>query len=719
LSLEKDDPKNDISWVWRNTLEDNEQTRHVSGIKEHLLVFLRDLSITLIKDNNSLFEVIIKKLNESGWTIFKRLAIFLSVKFPDIDLELTQQLICQTDLYESPRTRNEYSLLLDAAFSIVGQQAQNAVYTWIEAGIDLENYTNRYKSHEGATSCEEEFKEFNAYWKTTRLHLIRNHLKGEKLAEYRALVKDKGKPEHPEYSSYTTSWVGPTSPITVDEINELDIKELVQELKAWKAGGKSMDSSPEGLSRNLSEAIKTNIDKYKHSASMFKGLPATYIRGLFQGFRDNLTNLDHHSWSEIIDLSEWVLSQENDVEVERDIDSGEDPSWSWCRKTMANLLNEGFKKGEGQIPITLKDNVWSLVKVLTEDPDPTPEYEAEYGGSNMTPSDLAINTVRGEAMHALVQYGLWFKRNSSENNVSFKDIPEVQKVLDEHLDPEKDQSKAIRSVYGQYYPWLIILDKNWSDEAKKNIFSDDALGLGDAAWGAYITFCGPYDDTLKVIPDIYLKHVERIADVDESDDEEQTQEHLAAHLITFYWRSKLELTESIFQMFYKRAPLKLRKYVIEFIGRSLGNTPEGLEENIKNRLKALYEWRQSEVNKTNEYEELEGFCWWVDADVFDKKWSLTKFHELLKVQGSIDSLDFAARKLDGYLDIDPEKVLVCLDLMIDKLKIQGMYFTWDDYAQEILISALRMSEVKEQAIELVNKFGSLGFLKYRELLSNN
>ena len=49
--------------------------------------------------------------------------------------------------------------------------------------------------------------------------------------------------------------------------------------------------------------------------------------------------------------------------------------------------------------------------MLTNDPEPTPEYEEKYGGSNMDPAHIAINTTRGEAMHAVVYYGCWVYRN--------------------------------------------------------------------------------------------------------------------------------------------------------------------------------------------------------------------------------------------------------------------------------------------------------------------
>ena len=51
---------------------------------------------------------------------------------------------------------------------------------------------------------------------------------------------------------------------------------------------------------------------------------------------------------------------------------------------------------------------------LTEDEDPTPHHEAHYGGSTMEPFTLAMNTIRGEAMEAVIRYALWFRRHKEQ-----------------------------------------------------------------------------------------------------------------------------------------------------------------------------------------------------------------------------------------------------------------------------------------------------------------
>ena len=329
LRLENRSPESDYSWIWRNTLEDNEQTRHVSGIKEYLLVLIRDVSITLIKEDNERFRSIVERLNEYDWSILRRLSIYLSAKFPDIDPSRTKQLVESTYLYEDSSTRNEYSLLLASAFNLVDQAAQETVYDWIDSGADIDNYAQRYRDHYGREPDADDLLDYRSYWKKTRLHLIRKFLDEDRLAEYHDLIEEKGAPEHPEYSSYTTTWVGPTSPLSVDQINELEICDLVAMLREWSAPRDPMGPSQEGLSRELSEAVKSDIERYKYSAELFKDLVPTYVRGVLQGFRDSISALDGPSWPHIFELSEWAMLQRDEVEAQNTLDDYEDRDVGW------------------------------------------------------------------------------------------------------------------------------------------------------------------------------------------------------------------------------------------------------------------------------------------------------------------------------------------------------------------------------------------------------
>jgi hypothetical protein len=94
----------------------------------------------------------------------------------------------------------------------------------------------------------------------------------------------------------------------------------------------------------------------------------------------------------------------------------------------------------------------------------------------------------------------------------FDRMPEVQAVLDKHLDPQVDSSAAIRSVYGQWFPWLVMLDPNWARANTSRIFPPDepAKDLRDAAWRTYIVYSTPSDEAFEILEEQYRQAIDRI-----------------------------------------------------------------------------------------------------------------------------------------------------------------------------------------------------------------
>ena len=99
----------------------------------------------------------------------------------------------------------------------------------------------------------------------------------------------------------------------------------------------------------------------------------------------------------------------------------------------------------------------------------------------MEPSTLAINTVRGKALNAVVAYALWVRHYLDKQNpilaMTFDAMPEVREVLDEHLDVGLEPTLTIRSIYGRHFPWLFLLDPAWAALAVPRIFTADDAPL--------------------------------------------------------------------------------------------------------------------------------------------------------------------------------------------------------------------------------------------------
>jgi hypothetical protein len=150
--------------------------------------------------------------------------------------------------------------------------------------------------------------------------------------------------------------------------------------------------------------------------------------------------------------------------------------WESIRQSIADLLGNvlgGATKCD--IPISLKKSVWEMLVVLCSDPDPTPEYEKEkIDEGSFNASAVAINTIRGEAINAVINYGLWVAKNEPSSASGDNRMPkELEDILDSHLDTSIDSSLAIRSVYGRRIPNLFYLNRAWIEKKKDNIFPND------------------------------------------------------------------------------------------------------------------------------------------------------------------------------------------------------------------------------------------------------
>jgi hypothetical protein len=381
-----------------------------------------------------------------------------------------------------------------------------------------------------------------------------------------------------------------------------------------------------------------------------------------------------------------------------------------------------------------------VLRSITDDPEPTPEYEARYGGSNTDPATLSINTTRGEAMHAVVRYALWVRRHiekapDGKERVArgFDEMPEVGEVLDVHLDPKRDSALAIRAVYGQWFPWLVLLDREWAATSLLKIFppEESLRDLRDAAWEAYVIFCSPYDSVFDVLRDEYGRSVERIgAGGVQRRRMANPEESLAEHLMILYGQGKLALDEpdGLLTRFYTKASDKLCGQAFSVEGQRLCDTQEAVPREILNRLKVLWERRlaaaKAATRPSAHAAELSAFGWWFASAKFDDvddSWAMTQLTEVLKLVGKVDVDRRVAERLAVLAADMPRQAVECLSRMVEGDKEGLRILSWRQHARTILAKAIQSdnAEAQEAATTLVHRLGARGYLEFRDLLKGD
>ncbi len=167
--------------------------------------------------------------------------------------------------------------------------------------------------------------------------------------------------------------------------------------------------APESVltSRALSRAVLHALTQ----SSIDCALHPTYVRSYY--YTESTKPIEKGrsvSWPQLLSLAAWVVTQRCTSSGERD-PFRDDEDWSSSRSAIANVLNVALTKA---VPFEHRELVWKIILSLTHDREPTRELEQHQGESG-DPASLAVNTIRGKAIEAVIQYALWVRQHQPES----------------------------------------------------------------------------------------------------------------------------------------------------------------------------------------------------------------------------------------------------------------------------------------------------------------
>lgn len=693
----------DYPYMWCSTLSaDIHRSRNILEI---LMVSVYKTAKELVSIDKEELVLVIKIMEQKQWNAFQRIALIIISEFPDLAPELTAEKLLDKKLFDAAWVRNGYWSLAAKTFNILSFDQQNIIFKWIEDGPKYET------SDQG-----------RRIWQKDRFGWISHWLKEPWKSKYENLSKEFGSPSSPEVFQITSAWVGPSSPKTKDDLKLMSPQGIISFLKGWNAPDTMRGDSMEGLGRVLSSIVAEEPRKFSLIFAGFKGLDPTYVRSGLDGLTKAIEEDRVFEWDKVMDLCKWVVEQPRQIPGRKteSVHLNFDPDWSWTKKQIARLFEVAFEKTS--IPIKFRRAVWTILKILTDDPNPASD------DANTEPATESITSVRGVAMHAIIRYALWIRRNFEQNedvlklNAGFKEMKEVECVLEEKLNPDLEKTLAIRSVYGQWLPWLVLLDTAWATLNLHRIFPKEKQlsQFRGAAWETYIVFCDPYDNILDVIKNEYTAAIERI---NGSEEFEKTEDGLSAHIMTYAYRGKVNIDDpkDLFSLFFAKAPLSLRKNSIGFLGRVLYNSEGEVPEKIKERFKRIFENRvafHKKEKQDSEVQELNDFGWWYASGKLDELWALEQLILILEMGALPDPEQFIIDRLEKVVSDSPLLVVQALILIIecsDEWFIPGSKKEIRKIAEVVYNSSDETT--KKMGRDLINRLVAKGYLEIRSLLN--
>jgi len=706
-TLDATDDGDEFSRIWRPAIEADAQNMDGDDVLNALVDTARDAASTLSHASRESLEDVLAATGRRTTPLFARLLLHLANENRSIIPDRALRAALFRENFEDRHLHHEYSLLLRNVFPQLSREQQDVVMMWIESGPPGVRKED-----------SESFRSQLGYWKARWLATLGDGLPARWRKRYEELTERVGEPEHPHFLSYSTSWTGPTSPKTRKELSEMSPREIAEFLHVWTPDEGSRVSQPEGLGRILQSVVANESPAFVEHLPLFKGTDPTYARSIVQGLSDAVKQEQGLDWERIVDYLDWIVRQPRSIEGRREGESDQDPHCGWARKASARLLSLGFEKN--LLSWSLRRSAWEILSPLTDDPDPTPDDDAR---SSLDPATHAINSTRGEAMHAVIHYALWCRRRLEEANVdgelqpSSEAMPEVYEVLNERL--EADPSPAIRAVYGEWFPWLVMLDRDWSIDRCAEVFSRGPQNarLRAAAWDSYVVSCGVYNEVFEILRPEYIYSIE------EREDQEleprRSVYRMGEHVMALVGRGLVAFgdDDALLTRYFERTPDEVAARAIAFVGGRLKREGEAIENAILQRYKDFWERLKDSLlaRESPPVRTLQAFGWWFASGKFDLVWSFDNLLEVIRLTKGAEPDHLVMERLAVVVSQEPCRSIEVVRALVSEAQA-GRVFAAREHLRAILTTALADVDASTEARALIHELGARGHSGFRDLL---
>lgn len=699
----------DFSYIWRRTLLGDS---HDMDVKDILVSQI----INEINNETNKNEVL-KILNSYRFVIFLRIKLWLlSQNLNDDNIKNLYLLLKDKHVLNIYSVEKEYRQILTSIFSVFDiQQQKNIIATIIREKIGLLKVIKILIKDKNIKYVNR-IKKSIRYSKLQNLHAVSSFLSGKNRSIYDKLYSEFGEPKEIQEM---TSWSGPNSPFTLDQLAKMNPAEIFNYLKNWSPDikGHGPEPSPEGLGRIFEEYIKNHADQFILFAERFfdEKVRLVYLYHFLNGLEGFIKNGGVFEWEPIINLSLKIIRTNNFDDFPKSVEEYE-PRDDALEKAVARIIGVGLITDKSYtIDFKYRNNIFEIIKKLSKNNEPDLEYEKKYGGDNMDAYTISINTIRGEAMHSLMKYTYW----CSDNEKTKKIPQEAIDIIVERLDPKIDSTLTTRSVIGHYLPQIFSTDKNWVLQNLDLIFSKNNKELYLAVWTHYLS--NPIYEF--IYDDLYGEYVYSFQFLSNEKEKRFFDfNRLVTQHVALAYIHNFKSSDSLIDNFLDASQENHQIELVGFCGKYTLNikdnkkyTEDDLRE-MMDRMKSLLSKILSHNNISTKA--LQEFGWWLKNDFFEPLWLLNNLDEITgKTQGSIDNLQDVIPFLKEYSTIYPKNVVDVLE----KIIVQGRNFKnqWElnlNTIKEVFEGILEIKEIDKSIVLSISKITNiLGDAGYSEL----
>uniref|UniRef100_A0A7V2ZKE6 Uncharacterized protein n=1 Tax=Ignavibacterium album TaxID=591197 RepID=A0A7V2ZKE6_9BACT len=737
----------DLSYIWRAAIEDHPQNYEYYRLTDVLLNALRSSTEVLARNDKEIGLEIINEYFNHRYSIFRRLAIHLLRLNYDNYSIFVKELIKNKELLKETAISHEYYILLRDIFEKLDISVRQFI---INSILDIQNYDPEAKPD----IQEKQIR----YHHVEKLHFFEKYLEGKEKEYYDSLKQEFTGETIRDTPVWRESSVGEKSPLTIDEIDKKDISELWNLFKTFRKTEKGFDApSPEGLARYFGAAVRKNPHKY-----LSKDLtPLTHLKPNFAyWFINDVTELyKSEKYPELVPYIENLLNFINIIirieNIPKRFTDYMGINFAGVKRRALDFIQMSIKSSQkGIINLSAyKSIIWEIIEYLCYY-EWDPAKSIENTTTNLDPFTLAINSVRGNAVIAAIDYALWqasLTKDSFPSDIKYPNRlvgeEQIQKLLEDKLiNKQDDPSLAIHSIFGVYLANLAYLNYEWVKANIENIFPSESEKeiYWMTAWSGYINASRFYTDLYNLLRPQFeraIDYLSRGKPIISSGLGRSPEDALAEHLIVSCLNGLDDIHKkgSLLRRFAKIPNNLSAAHAVQFIANLAKDEmifrelPELNPKSFWPQAKEFWKIRIKIANKqkikrkTNDEDEFDrefsGYITWLDD--LPQEVTLKELEKLLAATIDINQSGWNLPDLVEYLSKHSEQnPLIAVRLFYQLMQTNAPTYFYQGKEQEIEIILKNAIKTKKNeayfyADYIANKFGEWGNYYFKDFWIEN
>nr|ADF27188.1 hypothetical protein [Azospirillum baldaniorum] len=658
-----------------------------SSVIDGLTLALRDACLEVTSVAPEHLADVIAVVDDHRYALLRRIALHVLAQHTSAAPTLATAWLCNPDLLHSKACRIEYGALATVWFPHLSEEEQTAILDSVQHPPAAKWNARRAQIAEqlGRSMTDKEESIASDLWFRDRVHAWRSVLPPPAVERLENIVARYGAPSEPGIPIRSAEEASDDD----DQLRHLSPAEVVAFVQEWREPSDGPRTEAH-LARNVAEIVKEAPGPFASEAAGFADLRPLVLVRYLEGMRDAAQNGLPVAGT-LLDLAERVARGESPQssagqpvpEVER----------RGARIAVAELFAALAHRPPTDRPANAAERIVSVLIQLLDDPSPTPDEENDNPMVDRDPCLVAMTTVRGAAVNALLWCAIAARQPESQLPGLPALLPTIMHALEQRLDPQTEPSRCVRSVFGAWLSRLSIADPTWVTGNLRRILPvapDEDLHWR-AAWAGFVRRRFADGQILDHVRDDFVRAIDAAADGRAEDHEAEM--HLANRLADCLWNGTIGADDELLQRFLSVASKESRRDLLRSFGIDLPRTGQAnaraIPADLYQRLQAYLDLRLAAVHPGGGFEhELEGFGPWIDRPGFDPAWVLRSLDAVLAA-GALP--EYPTRTLDwlaAHCTVSPAEGLRCLQRVLQRLERDPDHQYVIDYAEASIRPAL-------------------------------